>query len=139
MEERGGERERERDKEDISWVDSTPPPPTHTHTHTHTHRGKPSLLSTLIHVMHCDGQHWLQAPSTDTDLQVAHDAEGLRSAQAACGGAGQLVGPADQEVPCGRVAAALGAHVAELGEAQLILALLVLLGRDQDPRGYTAG
>jgi len=61
---------------------------------------------------------------------VADDAEGVRFLHSACGGAGQLVGSADEEVSRGWIAAALGAHIAELGEGVLTL---VLLGRHQDP------
>lgn len=39
------------------------------------------------------------------------DAEALGPVEAAGGGGEQPVGPADQQVTCGRVAAALGAHV----------------------------
>lgn len=39
------------------------------------------------------------------------DAEALGPVEAAGGGGVQPVGPADQQVTCGRVAAALGAHV----------------------------
>ena len=54
--------------------------------------------------------------------------------QSACGCAGQLVGAADEEVSRVGVAAPLRAHVAVLGEGELVLALLVLLGRDEGPR-----
>lgn len=41
-------------------------------------------------------------------------AEALRAAQAAGGGGDQPVRPADQQVTCGGVAAALGAHICQL-------------------------
>lgn len=44
-------------------------------------------------------------------LQMPDDAEALGPVEAAGGGGEQPVGPADQQVTCGRVAAALGAHV----------------------------
>lgn len=44
------------------------------------------------------------------------DAEALRPAQAAGGGGGQPVRPADQQVTRGGVAAPLGAHVGQLRE-----------------------
>lgn len=43
-------------------------------------------------------------------LQMPDDAEALGPVEAAGGGGEQPVGPADQQVTCGRVAAALGAH-----------------------------
>lgn len=47
-------------------------------------------------------------------LQMANDAEGFGSQEPASGAGRELMGPADQQVPCGRIAAALGAHIAEL-------------------------
>lgn len=49
-------------------------------------------------------------------LQMPDDAEVLRLAQAAGGGGHQPVRPADQQVTCGGVAAALGAHACQLRE-----------------------
>lgn len=47
-------------------------------------------------------------------LQVPDDAEVLRAPQAAGGGGDQPVRPADQQVTCGGVAAALRAHIGQL-------------------------
>lgn len=47
-------------------------------------------------------------------LQMPDDAEGLRVLQAAGGGGAEFVRPADQQVTCGRVAAALGANICKL-------------------------
>lgn len=47
-------------------------------------------------------------------LQMSDDAEALRLLQAAGGGGGELVRPADQQVTCGGVAAAFGANVRKL-------------------------
>lgn len=47
-------------------------------------------------------------------LQVPDDAEALRAPQAAGGGGDQAVRPADQQVTCGGVAAALRAHICQL-------------------------
>lgn len=47
-------------------------------------------------------------------LQVSHDAKALGLIQSAGGGGGEFVRPADQQVTCGWVAAALGANIWEL-------------------------
>lgn len=47
-------------------------------------------------------------------LQMPDDAEDLRLLQAAGGGGGEFVRSADQQVTCGRVAAALGANIRKL-------------------------
>lgn len=47
------------------------------------------------------------------------DAEALRTLRAAGGGDGELVRAADQQVTCGRIAAALRAHIRELGQLLL--------------------
>lgn len=45
---------------------------------------------------------------------MSDDAEGLRLLPAAGGGGGEFVRPADQQVTCGGVAAALGANIRKL-------------------------
>lgn len=45
---------------------------------------------------------------------MSDDAEPLRLLQAAGGGDGEFVRPADQQVACGGVAAALGANIRKL-------------------------
>lgn len=47
-------------------------------------------------------------------LQMSDDAEVLRPLQAAGGGGAEFVRPADQQVTCGRVAAAVGANIWKL-------------------------
>lgn len=49
-------------------------------------------------------------------LQVADNAEALWPLHAACGGSGQLVRTADQQVSSSGIAAALGANVPKLRE-----------------------
>lgn len=61
------------------------------------------------------------------------DAEALRVLQAARGGHEELVRAADQQVTCGRVAAALRAHV------RVVRQLLLLLGPDGPPQGWGGG
>lgn len=59
-------------------------------------------------------------------LQVSHDAKALGLIQSAGGGGGEFVRPADQQVTCGWVAAALGANIWELRN---------LLCPDRSPQG----
>lgn len=47
-------------------------------------------------------------------LQMPDDAEALGPSQAAGGGGEEPVGPSDQKVTCGRVAAPLRAHIGHL-------------------------
>ena len=60
---------------------------------------------------------------------MPNDAEALRLPHAAGGGGGELVGPADQQVTCGGVTAALRANICKLW----------ILSPDGTPQGCREG